>query len=316
MNLSISEENQKLSQQLNPQEVGSLARGSPRTKGAAGNCWREHFKRFEMMTPEEQLRTVSERAGFVRTVSKGMYYKTGEDVDDGFWGILLQHAESTLFLGHIQILEQNFGYTITQSLVLFLMSTLSVITTFMESRFRSPQHLETKQKFGWSYPAAQIVTKPVFLFIKEFGEDLPANAFSHRHTWDSQVSKFVSKLVRHEHSRKRETYGAIHWKFKSPKLKFKFRSDGGSNFTDRDWINFIWKRKQQKKIPVLSEFLQQITVHSSHSRTHKRRNDSNRDAGPRPHTSQVEGVCVPSRVFIQFDIHIECWTHRRRKRRS
>ena len=49
------------------------------------------------------------------------------------------------------------------------------------------------------------------------------------------------KLVRHENSRERETDVASHWKFTSPKLRFKFRSDGGSNFTERDWINFIWK---------------------------------------------------------------------------
>ena len=76
VNMSISEENEKRSQQLDPQEVGSLARSSPSTEGAAVNCWREHFNRFEMMTPEEQLLTVSERAGLVRTVSKGMHCKT------------------------------------------------------------------------------------------------------------------------------------------------------------------------------------------------------------------------------------------------
>ena len=37
-----------------------------------------------MMTSEEQLRTVCEEAGFVRTVSRGMCYKTGEEVDDGY----------------------------------------------------------------------------------------------------------------------------------------------------------------------------------------------------------------------------------------
>ena len=81
---SISEENDKLSQQLNPQEVGSLARSSPRTEGAAGNCWQDLFQGFQMMTSEEQLRTVCEEARFVRTVSKGMCYKIGEEVDDGY----------------------------------------------------------------------------------------------------------------------------------------------------------------------------------------------------------------------------------------
>ena len=39
----ISEGNEKLSQQLNPQEVGSLARSTPRTKGTVRNCWLEHL---------------------------------------------------------------------------------------------------------------------------------------------------------------------------------------------------------------------------------------------------------------------------------
>ena len=37
----------------------------------------------------------------------------------------------------------------------------------------------------------------------------------------------------------------------------------------------------------MSDLLQQITVPSSHSRTHRRRKDFTRDAGPRPHDSQV-----------------------------
>ena len=51
----------------------------------------------------------------------------------------------------------------------------------------------------------------------------------------------MSKLERHENLRERKTDGTTHWKFISPKLRFKFPSDGGSNFTDREWINYIWK---------------------------------------------------------------------------
>ena len=36
---------EQLSQQLDPQEVGSFARNSSRTQGAAGNCWRELKKK-------------------------------------------------------------------------------------------------------------------------------------------------------------------------------------------------------------------------------------------------------------------------------
>ena len=74
----------------------------------------------------------------------------------------------------------------------------------------------------WSYPEAEIVTwmsvqDSVQEQEKEHSqgersedhiplhqrswEDLPANEYSRRYTW---VSKFVGKLVRHEHSRERE----------------------------------------------------------------------------------------------------------------
>ena len=95
--MSTSEQNDKLSQQLNPQVVGSLARSSPRTNGAAGNCWQDLLQRFEMMTSEEQLRTVCEEAGFVRTVSKGMCYKIGEEVDDGYVNCIASLPRIRLF---------------------------------------------------------------------------------------------------------------------------------------------------------------------------------------------------------------------------
>ena len=53
-----------------------------------------------MMTPEEELRTVSERAGFVRTVPKGMSYKTGEDVDYGFGNFVASCREYTFSRTH------------------------------------------------------------------------------------------------------------------------------------------------------------------------------------------------------------------------
>ena len=44
-------------------------------------------------------------------------------------GIFLHHAESTLHLGPIQILKQNFGYTSTQRLVLSLTSEIQIPST-------------------------------------------------------------------------------------------------------------------------------------------------------------------------------------------
>ena len=79
-----SEEKDQMKKQLFPQEVCSLVRNQPKTEGVAGNCWRDHLQRFEMMNPDEQLRTEFNQAGFIRQVSKGMYYKNSEDVNDGF----------------------------------------------------------------------------------------------------------------------------------------------------------------------------------------------------------------------------------------
>ena len=68
------------------------------------------------------------------------------------------HAESIHYIVLIKILWSRSGHKITQRSDLFLRSTLSVILTFMELKFRSPLHLETTPMFGWSYPEAQIAT--------------------------------------------------------------------------------------------------------------------------------------------------------------
>ena len=70
-------------------------------------------------------------------------------------------------------------------------------------------------------------------------KDISANEFGYKYTWESQISKFVSKMVRHENCRDREIDGAIHSKLISPKLRFTFQRDGSREFIDRDWINYI-----------------------------------------------------------------------------
>ena len=52
------------------------------------------------MTSEQQLRTVCEEAGFLRTVAKGMYCKTGDDVDDGFGNFVESCREHTVSRTH------------------------------------------------------------------------------------------------------------------------------------------------------------------------------------------------------------------------
>ena len=74
----------------------------------------------------------------------------------------------------------------------------------------------------------------------------------------TQVSTFVSKLVRHEHSRERETDGAIHWKFINQKLIIRFQHDGGSNFNERDWMNFIWKGSNKTRFQYCQNYCSKL----------------------------------------------------------
>ena len=260
------------------------------------------------------------------------------------FGNVVASCREYTFLGPIQILKQSFGYTLSRRLILFLISKLSVITTFMESRFRSPRHLKIIPQFGWSYPEAQIATWMRYanqktlpgevaqesvhkehsqgersqdhIFIHQsVWEDLSAKDHSYGYKWETQVSKCVSKLVRHEHSRETETDGAINWKLTSPQLTIRFQRDGGRNFTDRDWINFIWIGSNKTRFQYCRNSCKRL-LYLRAIQGHTGGNDSTRDAGPRPHTSQLEGVRVPSRMFVEFHIHIECLAHRRRTRRS
>ena len=76
--MSVSEENEQLSQQLDP-------RSSLGTQGAA-----------LLARTLSKVRNYDSRratAGFIRTVSKGMYYRTGEEVNDGFGNLLASCRE-------------------------------------------------------------------------------------------------------------------------------------------------------------------------------------------------------------------------------
>ena len=82
---SISKVNDQLSNQLNPQEVGSLVQNQTRTEKAAGNSWRHHLQRFKMLDSDEQFRTICASAGFIRPVSVGMYWRTSDDMKLWIW---------------------------------------------------------------------------------------------------------------------------------------------------------------------------------------------------------------------------------------
>ena len=77
-------------------------------------------------------------------------------------------------------------------------------------------------------------------------KDIRANEFSCKYTWESQTSKFVSKLVRHENCRDREIDGAIHSKLILPKIIVTFQRDGSHEFADRHWINCILESNETR----------------------------------------------------------------------
>ena len=102
-----------------------LARSSPRTRGAAGNCWREHLQRYEMMTSEEQLRAACEESGFVRTVSEGLYYKICEDVTDGFGNLIASCRECTFSRTHRDSEPKLWVYKYTERGAVFDVKVIS-----------------------------------------------------------------------------------------------------------------------------------------------------------------------------------------------
>ena len=59
------------------------------------------------------------------------------------------HAENTRYLGTIEILRSSYGFRSIHSLDQFVMSKSSVILKFMDSKFKSPPHVETVPMFGW-----------------------------------------------------------------------------------------------------------------------------------------------------------------------
>ena len=131
-------------------------------------------------------------------------------------------------------------------------------------------------------------------------EDLTAKKFSHGYKWGTKVSKFVSKLIRHEISRERETDGASHWNFTIPKLRIKIRSDGGNNCTDRDWINFIWKRRNKTRFQYCqNSYNKLLYIRAIQGHTGGKMIEPEM-LGHVLFPHKLEGVCIPSRIFIQF----------------
>ena len=261
----ISTGNDQLTKQLDRQEVGSLIRSQPMTEGVAGNCWHVHLQRFAMMNPDEQLCTSGEGAGFLRTVSKDMYYRTGEDVNDVYGNIIASCREYTLPRTHrdsdiklwiqklseigpfldVKIICHPEGHLELEIQIPSTSGDRVVISKgpnryVDDLRYKDPKNAPAKadhecmQDTDQEQPTIQLETSADCILIHEpKWKDIIANEDSHSYKWESQISKVVSKFVRHE-CRDRGTDGAIHWKAILPKLVVAFRRDGSREFTDKD----------------------------------------------------------------------------------
>ena len=241
---SISEENDQLSKQLDPQEVGSLVRNQPKTEGDAGNCCCDHLQRFDMMNPDAKLRTVREEAGFIRPVSKRMYYITGEGVNDGFGNLIASCREYTLSRTHrdsevklwiqkyteigparaakiicphdVHGLEIRTTSTSGDDTNVWVVISRGPNRYLDELRYRDSEisleeaDYECMQDTDQEQSTIQLEMSNDHIPTHERKwKDITANECSYKYTWESQISKFVSKLARNENCGDRETNGAI-----------------------------------------------------------------------------------------------------------
>ena len=85
MEKSVAKVNDQLPQKLEPQELDTSVQTPRRNDEASGDRLRIHHQRFEDLSNEIQITKACESAGFIKRVSIGMYYKTLQDVNDGFW---------------------------------------------------------------------------------------------------------------------------------------------------------------------------------------------------------------------------------------
>ena len=76
------------------------------------------------------------------------------------------------------------------------------------------------------------------------------------------------RLVRRYDHDGGEIDGAVHWNSMGPKLRKAFLKNGNAEFSDHDWLQYIYSGSSKIRFPVLREFSKFFIVCSCHSRTH------------------------------------------------
>ena len=115
-----------------------------------------------------------------------------------------------------------------------------------------------------------------FLFAKgNVKTSLPIE-FGHKYESGCHISKicrencYVTKIAMTE-----KQMVQFDWRLISQKLRFAFLKYGGDTFTDRDWINLVWKGSKQTRFQYCQNSCEHFIVYSCHPRTRRRRVWSN-----------------------------------------
>ena len=143
------------------------------------------------------------------------YYRTSDDMNDGFGSLTASCREYTLRRAH-QISVVKLPEKDLQRSDQFLKSRLSVILTIMESKLRCLQRLEITPMFGWSYPEAPVATwmsynARIQNILKEFDSEQPTTQSGAQYSLSDDHTP-IRELERHENRHDRESNGAIHWR--------------------------------------------------------------------------------------------------------
>ena len=246
----------------------------------------------------------------------------------------------TTYLVLIKILWSSSGYKNIQRSDQFLKSRLSIILTNMESKFRSPLHLEITLMFGWSYPEAQTAmwmscdTRIQNILQKADAEQptiqsryqcsssdehIPSNESKWEDIIANEVQPQISQNLLdnwygHENRRDREADGAIHWRLTRQKLKFAFLKQEGDTSTDRDWI--ISGREAARHDFSVARILVALLMDvRAIPRTHWVRFDRTRVDGSCRFSVQLETILISPRMFNQLEVYLGGGTHCKEKRK-
>ena len=90
-------------------------------------------------------------------------------------------------------------------------------------------------------------SKEVILVGDSKWNDIPACKFLRGNTLQAEISKLVTRLVRHFAKDERESGGPVHWNSMGPKLRKACQKAGGQKSSDTDWLQHIYEASNKMR---------------------------------------------------------------------